>query len=175
MALMMLVGTSSAWAATIYFDNSNTKWSKIVMCVGKADWSQMNFSMTHVCGNIYKATVSGWGDATEISFFDGSNTSGWGSESGSISHRYGWLNVPTINNVSQLTKALSIKSGNNTGVSLANNKVYKASTSTVSIGTGNGNKTGYNLAFSVDYSDALCTTTYTVKKSESGTACSTTF
>ena len=168
MAFMLLAGAGNAWAADIYFDNSNTKWSKIVMCVGHGSHSQMNFSMTHVCGDIYKATVDGWGDATEISFFDGSKTSGWGGDGNTISHRYGWLDVPTIDNVSQLTKALSIKSGTSTGVSLANNKVYKASTTTVSISTGNGNKTGYDLAFSVNYSDALCTTTYTVKKSESG-------
>ena len=74
MALMMLVGTSSAWAAiTIYFDNTNTKWSNVyIYLYSSTYWDTNNGSgannikwcnngqpMTHLGNNIYSFSYDG--------------------------------------------------------------------------------------------------------------------
>lgn len=74
MALMLLVGTSSAWGAiTIYFDNTNTKWTNVyIYLYSSTYWDSNNGSgangikwcnngqpMTHIGNNIYSFSYDG--------------------------------------------------------------------------------------------------------------------
>ena len=70
MALMMLVGTSSAWAfnlsGSMYFDNSETKWANCYMYIGHGSYGRA-YTMSLVSGTRYlwKYTNDGtWSGAT---------------------------------------------------------------------------------------------------------------
>ena len=157
LALMLLLGTSGAWAAIIYFDNTNTKWTNVYLWIGKSqengadsNYSEGNRKMKQKCGNIYYCEVN-WDGATEISF---TNTE-WGGEANTICHRYGWFN----GEATHIYK---------TSVTDANGKVFKPS-ATKSVAKQNGdyckctigngqqnNKNFYEFASVINYSDALC-------------------
>ena len=106
MALMMLVGTSSAWAAnidgTIYFEKPSSWGTDIYFCIGKSGWSDFDNKMTHICGNYYKIKIK-WDGATKIGFTD-CNLSTWsdGDSDGGIDGRYQWV----CNNKTPLTNSL---------------------------------------------------------------------
>lgn len=75
MALMLLLGTGSAWGfdgtGTIYFDNSVSKWSQPYLFLGHGSWSDGSYKMTKVDGTqyLYSYTLNGsWSDATYIAF-----------------------------------------------------------------------------------------------------------
>ncbi len=70
MALMMLVGTSSAWAWTVYYDNSATKWSTVYLVIGNDSYRRGNYTMTKVSGydNLYSYTATDWTDAKYVAF-----------------------------------------------------------------------------------------------------------
>ena len=128
MALMLLVGTSSAWAIKIYFDNTNTNWSKVYLIVGHGSYSCFNNQMSVECGNIYSVDVNDWSDETQIAFHGGDS---WGCEGNSISHRYGWHNGP-------FTHPYGITLNNASG------KVFTPAGTQSNITTGNGTKQAYN-------------------------------
>ena len=90
-ALMMLVGTSSAWAATIYFDNTNTKWSNVyIYLYDDTYWDYNNGSgannikacgtMTPIGNNIYSYTYSG--NYNQVVSFTSQNQCGYNNFSG---------------------------------------------------------------------------------------------
>ena len=96
MALMMLVGTSSAWAAsaTVYFNNSNVKWneSQIFIFLGHDGYSRSDYHCTRVLGTQYlyqsSTKVEYWSDAKYIAFAkDQWSKSG---ENSSIYNRLPW-------------------------------------------------------------------------------------
>ena len=68
MALMLLVGTSSAWGWTVIYDNTDTQWDEVYLYVGKGDWSECNLKMTEYDTNLFVFKGSGWNDATEVAF-----------------------------------------------------------------------------------------------------------
>ena len=70
MALMMLVGTSSAWAWTVYYDNTETKWSTVYLVIGHDGYRRGDYKMTKVSGydNLYSYTASDWADAKYVAF-----------------------------------------------------------------------------------------------------------
>ena len=138
MALMMLVGTSSAWAAnyTIYFEKPSGWGTDIYFCIGKSNWTDFDNKMTHICGNYYKITIS-WDGAQKIGFTD-CNLSSWGDNNESIDGRYAWV----CNNKTPLTN------------SIATNRMYYMS--------------GESITYKTQSSDPTCVTNYTVKKSETG-------
>ena len=79
MAFMLLLGSSSAWAWTIIYDNSDTKWDEVYLYIGKGDWSECNLKMTEYDTNLFVFKGSGWDDATEVVFADkalGGSTTG---------------------------------------------------------------------------------------------------
>ena len=79
MAFMLLLGSSSAWAWTIIYDNSDTKWDEVYLYIGKGDWSECNLKMTEYDTNLFVFKGSGWNDATEVVFADkalGGSTTG---------------------------------------------------------------------------------------------------
>ena len=128
MALMLLVGTSSAWAIKIYFDNTNTNWSKVYLIVGHGSYSCFNNQMSVECGNIYSVDVNDWSNETQIAFHGGDS---WGCEGNSISHRYGWHNGP-------FTHPYGITLNNASG------KVFTPAATTSNIDTGNGPKKAHD-------------------------------
>ena len=128
MALMMLVGTSSAWGIKVYFDNTNTKWSKVYLIVGHDSYSCFNNQMSVECGNIYSVDVSDWNNETQIAFHGGDS---WGCEGTSLSHRYGWHNGP-------FTHPYKITLNNASG------KVFTPAATTSDISTGNGTKKAHD-------------------------------
>lgn len=71
MALMMLVGTSSAWAfdisnATYYYDNSYTNFSNCYLWIGHDSWIAAPYKMERVAGtkNLFKYGSFSWGGAS---------------------------------------------------------------------------------------------------------------
>ena len=142
MALMLLLGTSSAWAAnidgTIYFEKPSSWGTDIYFCIGKSGWSDFDNKMTHICGNYYKITIK-WDGATKIGFTD-CNLSTWsdGDSDGGIDGRYQWV----CNNKTPLTN------------SLGTGRMYYMS--------------GTSITYKTQTSDPTCVTTYTVKKAETG-------
>ena len=95
MALMLLLGTSSAWAAnidgTIYFEKPST-WTNgdVYFCIGKSNWSDFNNKMTHVCGNYYKIVIT-WDGAEHIGFTNCDDVSGWNDNDENFTIRYNYL------------------------------------------------------------------------------------
>ncbi len=81
MALMLLVGTSSAWGWTVYYDNTETKWSNVYVVLGHDNYHRGDYKMTKVSDseNLYYLTKDDWGDAKYVTFSntivaqDGSN------------------------------------------------------------------------------------------------------
>ncbi len=148
MALMLLVGTSSAWGATvngvIYFEKPNANWGTPVLCLGKGDGSQMNFTMELHCGNIYKKQVN-WGEvnATCIAFTD--CTGSWGWEENSLEHRLNYI------------------SGNGTYKYDINSnpagKIFKPGTTNNPVNNGNGNLYSWDGGYAEEtFSESLCCT-----------------
>lgn len=86
---MMLVGMVTTAAIDIggyiYFVKPDEWTDNIQFFVGKSGYSN-GYQMSKVSNtdNLYYVQTSNWDDATEFSFF---NTSGWGGENNSISHR----------------------------------------------------------------------------------------
>lgn len=155
-AFMLLIISSSAWGYTIYFDNTNTKWSKINFCLegtcndGGDDYtcSIMNYKMSLHCGSIYKvevSTPSNFKSVSKISFI--ATNDNWSKEGNSIYHRYGWLSAGAT-----CTYDIS-------GLSAADKKVYKPASTTTSTTTGNGKKNLYNWASANTYTESLCCST----------------
>lgn len=81
MALMLLLGTSSAWGWTVIYDNTDTQWDEVYLYVGKGDWSECNLKMTEYDTNLFVFKGSGWNDATEVAF---ANKPLGGSSTGNI-------------------------------------------------------------------------------------------
>ena len=97
MALMLLVGTSSAWGWTIYYDNSGTtSWSDVYIVIGHDTWWR-SYKMTKN-NNLFQYTDTGWDDATFIAFSNshknssGGNNTDWNSIS-NIRFGYGVSHV----------------------------------------------------------------------------------
>ncbi|MBR2492963.1 MAG: hypothetical protein IKB64_05865, partial [Paludibacteraceae bacterium] len=94
MALMLLMGTSSAWAAnfngTIYFEKPDNWGNTIYFCIGHGSHSQMNHKMSVQCGKIYKIELSNWNNATAIGFTD-QNLSSWENNNENIETRFGYV------------------------------------------------------------------------------------
>ena len=69
-ALMFLLGTSGAWAWTVYYDNSATKWSTVYLVIGHDSYRRGNYTMTKVSGydNLYSYTATDWTDAKYVAF-----------------------------------------------------------------------------------------------------------
>ena len=69
-ALMFLLGTASAWAWTVYYDNSATKWSTVYLVIGHDSYRRGNYTMTKVSGydNLYSYTATDWADAKYVAF-----------------------------------------------------------------------------------------------------------
>lgn len=88
MAFMLLIGSSSAWAWTVYYDNSATKWSNVYLVIGHDGYRRGDYKMTKVSGydNLYSYTATDWGDAKYVAF---SSTSVAGANSSLTS-----LNIP---------------------------------------------------------------------------------
>ena len=91
MALMLLLGTGSAWGATIYFDNTNTKWSNVYIYLYDGTyWDYNNGSgannikacgtMTPIGNNIYSYTYSG--NYNQVVSFTSQNQCGYNNFSG---------------------------------------------------------------------------------------------
>ena len=144
MALMLLAGTSSVWAAnyTIYFEKPST-WTNddVYFCIGKSNWSDFDNKMTHVCGNYYKIVIT-W-DGPEYIGFTNCDVSGWGDNDENFTNRYNYLK----NTFCSGKTAPSTKS-------IATNRMYYMS--------------GTNITYKTQSSDPTCVTNYTVKKSEAG-------
>ena len=71
MALMLLLGTSSAWGWTVYYDNSGTPdWSDVYVVLGHDDYHRGDYKMTKVSDseNLYYLTKDDWGDAKYVTF-----------------------------------------------------------------------------------------------------------
>ena len=70
MTFMLLAGSSSAWAWTVYFDNSQTKWSNVYVVLGHDTYHRGDYKMTKVSNSdeIYYLTREDWGDAKYITF-----------------------------------------------------------------------------------------------------------
>ena len=81
MAFMLLAGAGNAWAWTIIYDNSDTKWDEVYLYIGKGDWSECNLKMTEYDTNLFVFKGSGWNDATEVAF---ANKPLGGSSTGNI-------------------------------------------------------------------------------------------
>ena len=160
MTIMLLVGTSSAWAIKIYFDNTNTNWSKVYLIVGHGSYSCFNNQMSVECGNIYSVDVNDWSDETQIAFHGGDS---WGCEGNSISHRYGWHNGP-------FTHPYGITLNNASG------KVFTPAGTQSNITTGNGTKQAYNWSsvepYTFDKNTHCCPTLTTGTVSGATTICS---
>ena len=81
-SLILLVGATNAWAldftsgTIVYFDNTETQWSKIYLRVGKSDYNSAYQVSTKVSGtqNLYKYTIPSWGGYEAFSF---ANSQGW--------------------------------------------------------------------------------------------------
>ena len=83
MAFMLLAGSGSAWAWTVYFDNSQTKWSNVYVVLGHDTYHRGDYKMTKVSNSdeIYYLTRDDWGDAKYITFSNSEIASG-GSNNG---------------------------------------------------------------------------------------------
>lgn len=71
MALMLLLGTSSAWGWTVYYDNSGTPdWSDVYVVLGHDSYHRGDYKMTKVSDseNLYYLTKDDWGDAKYVTF-----------------------------------------------------------------------------------------------------------
>lgn len=70
MTFMLLIGTGSAWAWTVYYDNSATKWSTVYLVIGHDSYRRGNYTMTKVSGydNLYSYTATDWTDAKYVAF-----------------------------------------------------------------------------------------------------------
>ena len=105
MALMMLVGTSSAWGATatFYFDNTVPNWSSVRLVMGHGSFSRYNQkTLTRASGTekLFSTSYAQWSDATQIAFHSSDNGIGsWGDEGNTICHRNGYTGSTT--NVTQ--------------------------------------------------------------------------
>ena len=81
MTFMLLLGSSSAWAWTVYYDNTATKWGTVYLVIGHDSYRRGDYKMTKVSGydNLYSYTASDWGDAKYVAFsatsVSGSNNS----------------------------------------------------------------------------------------------------
>ena len=81
-SLILLVGATNAWAldftsgTVVYFDNTETQWSKIYLRVGKSNYNSAYQVSTKVSGtqNLYKYTIPSWGGYDAFSF---ANSQGW--------------------------------------------------------------------------------------------------
>ena len=135
MTFMLLAGAGNAWGIKVYFDNTNTKWSKVYLIVGHGSYSCFNNQMSVECGNIYSVDVSDWSDESQIAFHGGDS---WGCEGNSISHRYGWHNGP-------FTHPYGITLNNASG------KVFTPAATTSNISTGNGTKKAHDWSDVVPY------------------------
>ncbi len=148
-ALMMLVGTSSAWAwdinsgTTIYFDAGS--WNvnkKLQIMYGHNTYSECQV-MTHVQGTIYSYKFSStWGGVTQIAFFVNDQ---WGSEGNSVAHRINYAG-DTKTGVYYLSNTsghgtLSGNVGFNTSLSRTNNYTLPATTYTISYNANGGSGT----------------------------------
>ncbi len=72
-------------SCTFVFDNSSTNYSNPQIMIGHGSWSE-GYLMTQISGTkLWRYTVSGWNDATQIGIMD--NASKWGGEGNSVSHR----------------------------------------------------------------------------------------
>ncbi len=91
MAFMLLAGAGNAWAATIYFDNTNTKWSNVYIYLYDGTyWDYNNGSgannikacgtMTPIGNNIYSYTYSG--NYNQVVSFTSQNQCGYNNFSG---------------------------------------------------------------------------------------------
>ena len=69
-AFMFLLGTGGAWAWTVYYDNSATKWSTVYLVIGHDSYRRGNYTMTKVSGydNLYSYTATDWTDAKYVAF-----------------------------------------------------------------------------------------------------------
>ena len=128
MAFMLLAGAGNAWGIKVYFDNTNTQWSKVYLIVGHGSYSCFNNQMSVECGNIYSVDVNDWNDETQIAFHGGDS---WGCEGTSLSHRYGWHSGP-------FTHPYDITLNNASG------KVFTPAATTSNITTGNGTKKAHD-------------------------------
>ena len=98
MLMLLLVGTTNAWAydikCTFIYDNSKTNWSSVQLMVGHGSWSQ-GYVMTKIANTqLWYYTFSDtWGGATHICVFNAS--SAWGGEGNSVSHRSSYMDQNT--------------------------------------------------------------------------------
>ena len=78
MTFMLVAGSSSAWAWTVYFDNSQTKWSNVYVVLGHDTYHRGDYKMTKVSNSdeIYYLTRDDWGDAKYITFSNSEIASG---------------------------------------------------------------------------------------------------
>ena len=106
MTFMLLAGSSSAWAWTVIYDNSETKWTEVYLYVGKGDWSECNLKMTEYDTNLFFFNGSGWGDATEIAF---GNADLGGSTSGNICSKLKTTSSSTYNYGKDFSKTYKYK------------------------------------------------------------------
>ena len=70
MVLMLLVGTSSAWGWTVYYDNTETQWSNVYVVLGHDNYHRGDYKMTKVSDseNLYYLTKDDWSDAKYVTF-----------------------------------------------------------------------------------------------------------
>ena len=81
-SLLLVLGVTNAWAydftssTVVYFDNTETQWSKIYLRVGKSNYNSAYEVSTKVSGtqNLYKCTIPSWGGYEAFSF---ANSQGW--------------------------------------------------------------------------------------------------
>ena len=98
MLMLLLVGTTNAWAydikCTFIYDNSKTNWSSVQLMVGHGSWSQ-GYVMTKIANTqLWYYTFSDtWGGATHICVFNAS--SAWDGEGNSVSHRSSYMDQNT--------------------------------------------------------------------------------
>ena len=157
MALMLLLGTGSAWAVNkiqgncdIYFDNSKTQWTDacIQFVIGHNSYSRTYVMTKQPDSNLYHVKLgtdntNKWDDATYYAFIG--TSSKWGDG--------GW-GPNNITNAPHRTTTYTGTYDLNSGSSY-----YFVPTS-----SGDANKNGASFEIGTSY-----TQTYTVKKSESGT------
>lgn len=87
------VSAANIYNTTVYYDNTETKWSEIYLRIGRKYWNDNNkanssaYCMVKVAGTecLYKYTVS-WNDMEAFSF---ANNTGWTGENNSIYQPWG--------------------------------------------------------------------------------------
>lgn len=189
MALMMLVGTSSAWgynqsaSKTLYFNASSSGLTmnstyKLIYMVGHGSWSSAYpLKPVQYTKNMYTLSTVQWDGCTQVAFFQVKQSESWGDEGNSITHRKAYAQKST--NIHSLTSNISanvyfygnLSRGNSTDYTDATNSynitltnkcdgVDNNEAGTIAVSRWNSTSSAYGTAYSSWLSNSNGSTKY---------------